>query len=739
MTYAFETYRSDGSTVINGSSGACIFLGLYTIPGTSASGYASFPQAPAGSIYCFNANAGSHDFDTVSPGGDPYARINWTQRAGQTQATTLIVFAKKTNNADTFGLLLLNDAGDTLVDSSHPVPQYAGYIQPTVDATSTYQCPDGLRANVHNVPMNIRPGTNRIVLLKMPDSGTDDIWYSCDSFISSSVTSTVSLNVTVYAPAGVAYQVPTMHIFSIDGPVNAGGDYALHVMLADQTLVYDSSAENISVRDATAVTYPAVGSTATYSLALPVNPGVSIPYFYQHVRHIDGSADVYTSVAKRVGTQMTFKSLHVVHHNIDAAGNTSFQLGASANSYCVVVDLSQLGGASASGTPAPTVQFPVAITSQPSGQTVTVGYTATFDVTASGTPAPTFQWQKNGVDIPGATSSTLSFTASSGQNGNSYRCIASNTTSQPNNAVSSAAALTVVADPTTNPPAITSNPTGGTYSAGATVTLSCSASGSGLTYSWWKSGAGAAFTTGSSCSFTAGSTTAGSYYCVVSNAYGSATSGSATVTVTAVADPAPVISVQPASTSTPRDTAVTLSCVASPVTIYDWYRDGSYVGSGTNHSPDVSASGTFSYYCICTNGSTSTTSSTATLTVTAPYTGTYMSYNNVTVGALSSSDPRASWTISADGTTSVGGNWANGTGNGDLYSHTASLVTGSFVAAGGGALGTAYAGSATWIEDYPTSTTSGAFRQASLLIISRLISSGAEVCRHTVTLQTVNP
>src|SRR5207302_1946402 len=46
------------------------------------------------------------------------------------------------------------------------------------------------------------------------------------------------------------------------------------------------------------------------------------------------------------------------------------------------------------------------ITTQPAGQTVTVGQTATFMVVATGTPPSSDQWQKNGTAISGATSAS---------------------------------------------------------------------------------------------------------------------------------------------------------------------------------------------------------------------------------------------------------------------------------------------------------------------------------------------
>src|SRR5207244_11735497 len=51
------------------------------------------------------------------------------------------------------------------------------------------------------------------------------------------------------------------------------------------------------------------------------------------------------------------------------------------------------------------------ITTQPAGQTVTVGQTATFMVVATGTAPLSYQWQKNGTAIGRATVATQTTTS----------------------------------------------------------------------------------------------------------------------------------------------------------------------------------------------------------------------------------------------------------------------------------------------------------------------------------------
>src|SRR5207247_6076128 len=81
------------------------------------------------------------------------------------------------------------------------------------------------------------------------------------------------------------------------------------------------------------------------------------------------------------------------------------------------------------------------ITTQPAGQTVTVGQTATFMVVATGTAPLSYQWQKNGTAISGAASASYTTpVTTSADNGALFRVMVSNSVG---NVTSSAATLTV--------------------------------------------------------------------------------------------------------------------------------------------------------------------------------------------------------------------------------------------------------------------------------------------------------
>jgi sugar lactone lactonase YvrE len=69
---------------------------------------------------------------------------------------------------------------------------------------------------------------------------------------------------------------------------------------------------------------------------------------------------------------------------------------------------------------APTIQ------TQPQGQTVANGASASFSVVASGLPTANYQWYKDGAVISGATASTYSLTAAQTTNAGSYTVVISN-------------------------------------------------------------------------------------------------------------------------------------------------------------------------------------------------------------------------------------------------------------------------------------------------------------------------
>ena len=136
-----------------------------------------------------------------------------------------------------------------------------------------------------------------------------------------------------------------------------------------------------------------------------------------------------------------------------------------------------------------TVNTAPAITGQPANVTECPSQQIQIAVTATGT-ALTYQWQENdgsgwtnlanSSTYGGVQTPTLGIITQPGLTGHQYRCVVSGTCPSP--VESDAATLTV-----NMPPQITSQPQGATLCAGADITFSVTATGTGpFTYSWKK-------------------------------------------------------------------------------------------------------------------------------------------------------------------------------------------------------------------------------------------------------------
>ena len=177
----------------------------------------------------------------------------------------------------------------------------------------------------------------------------------------------------------------------------------------------------------------------------------------------------------------------------------------------------------------------------------------------------------------------------------------------------------------TGAPAITAQPANQTVNAGATATFSVTAAGTApLGYQWYQGSAAIAGAT--SASYTTPPATAAesgaTFHVVVSNAAGSVTSASATLTVTSPAT-APAITRQPSSQTVNAGATATFSVAATgtaPLS-YQWYQGAAAIAGATSASyttpPATAAESGATFHVVVSNTSGSATSTAATLTVTS--------------------------------------------------------------------------------------------------------------------------
>jgi hypothetical protein len=257
-----------------------------------------------------------------------------------------------------------------------------------------------------------------------------------------------------------------------------------------------------------------------------------------------------------------------------------------------------------------------AITTQPAGQSVAAGDSATFTVVATGTDPLSYQWKKDGTDLAGATAATLSLSNVSLADNGDYTVTITNSAG----AVVSDAATLLVTE-TVLAPSITTSPASQAANLGGAATFTVAATGTQpFTYRWFKDNAliaGAADATYALNPVAA--TDAGVYTVEVTNAAGSVTSAGATLTVVLP----PAITTQPAGQSAAIGGSATFTVVATgtdPLS-YQWQKSGVDLAGATSATLSLShvqASDGASYHVVVSNGAGSVTSAEATLTVLAP-------------------------------------------------------------------------------------------------------------------------
>jgi hypothetical protein len=302
---------------------------------------------------------------------------------------------------------------------------------------------------------------------------------------------------------------------------------------------------------------------------------------------------------------------------IAGATNSSYTTPALTATSSYWVKVSNVVGSVNSSTATITVQIGPAITTQPASQTINPGQTATLSVVATGTAPLSYQWYQGASGtttnpIAGATGS--SYTTPTLTSGTSYWVQVSNVVGSTN---SSTATITV-----NIPVTITTQPVGQIINSGQTATLSVVATGTApLSYQWYQGASGTttnpiAGAMGSSYT-TPALTSTTSYWVLVSNVAGSASSNTATVTVAQAPTCAPNLQ----GTADPLTITAVANCTdpqGESLTITVDWGDGSpqttISGGSAQASHTYSQTGTFTIVFTSTN--TSALKGTATVSTT---------------------------------------------------------------------------------------------------------------------------
>lgn len=290
--------------------------------------------------------------------------------------------------------------------------------------------------------------------------------------------------------------------------------------------------------------------------------------------------------------------------------------GADAGSYRVTV--SNAAGSASSGPAALVVVTPPVITVPPQSVTVAEGAAAQLQVQATGETLA-YQWSKDSAPIPAplGTAAVLSFTPAKASDAGSYLVTVSNAAGS---ATSTAVQITVV-----GAPVITLQPVPVAVKVGAPITLTAAASGTGLSYRWFKGTVALPEAIGTTPTLSIAAATladAGEYVLRVTNAAGVASSLPVTVSVSAsVLQPSLLANLVGGTAYEGESVTFTARVTTADAATYRWTRNGAVVAGETTATlviRSATAAEAGSYRVEVTAGAASGTSDAIDLAVVAP-------------------------------------------------------------------------------------------------------------------------
>jgi hypothetical protein len=291
----------------------------------------------------------------VGNDGAGQAKLTWTASIYGTQfmTTTVAVFARRINSSG-FGAQLLNADGDYLADLNYPVPQFQSTIS---YSSSNSQLGNRLNATggtFYEITYSGNDGS--MVLLNLPDSTSDGLWYAFNPYSGA----TNARKLYIFNPGGIPQnlRLPSMHNFNLGYPTSAGSSFGMQCFTANGTLTYDSSNENIAIKDTTLITLNAKTNSptpASYTLALPTTCGFIAPFFkekfYNNFDDPDGSiVEYWMTLYQRKGNTF-YSQLRLIAGTQDAGAQATYLIreGTPYGGGGIFADISQLN-------PAPNIQ-----------------------------------------------------------------------------------------------------------------------------------------------------------------------------------------------------------------------------------------------------------------------------------------------------------------------------------------------------------------------------------------------
>ncbi|MDR3724101.1 MAG: immunoglobulin domain-containing protein [Terracidiphilus sp.] len=529
---------------------------------------------------------------TVSLQASQAATTNYTAATATTsfavsQQTPTLVFASipaKTYGDAAFSVSASSASSGTITYSvvSGPATISGSTVTITGAGTSTLQASQAVTTNytvaTATASFTVNPKTPTLTFASIPAKSYGDAAF----LVSASSVST----------GAITYSV-------VSGPATVS-ESAVTITGAGTVVLQAAQAATINYTAATATTsftvYEGTPSIITQPSSEKICKGSNASFSVVANNASDYAWYTQTGTYTGSGSTLTIQNITATNNGgyYCVASNSSDSSATSAIAYLTVM-----------GATAPSIE------SQPESVSVYLTQAATFSVLVNATDTVSYRWYKNGAAIGGATSSSYTTgTLTASDNGSTYYVVVTDTTCGGMPLISTAATLTVSSTDTAVPPTIIVQPQGQTASVGNTAEYTVVASGSGtLSYQWYRvpysstqattagtviSGAtGTMYTTSSVAQSNDGDV----YFVRATNAYGSAVSGRALLTVGSGISLQ--ISGQPQSQTISANTEADFNVTATgtgctPAYQWYWYAPGKSIATKLTDGTVTSSSSTLS-------------------------------------------------------------------------------------------------------------------------------------------------
>lgn len=283
--YGTAVFKGNGTTpLINqGLSGGTLYVDTITVAAGTSQTF-TYSSVPGGAnLRVMLVDAGAHSF-SVGTNGSGQATVTVTYVPGYNSgyATTLFVFCTLTTEPS-YGVELINDAGERLVSSIFPVPEFLGAV------TATYTG-GGSWPGYWGATTSLGAGRKRMILWKIPDTSEASFQGTC--YVADTVTGSYTLSCKAFSNTAESFAAPVAYIYALTGLQASSDTYGMRVYTAAGAVTFDSGRQMLSLLKAQTYSFydsPSIPSMSGLSVALLL-PSINAQYAAssQYMIGIDG-------------------------------------------------------------------------------------------------------------------------------------------------------------------------------------------------------------------------------------------------------------------------------------------------------------------------------------------------------------------------------------------------------------------------------------------------------------------